>query len=326
MRITNYMMKDLVLSNINKNLIKLKKIEEQRAYGKEINKPSDNPSKIIKVLELGSEIKNIEVYNKNIDDVIAHIETSDLALESVSNALSRINELLVSTGNGIYGEDERLAIKQEVDQLIGEIGQFLNSSIEDKFVFSGSEAYRRPIGIDPNDNSKLFIVDENNNEIDSSHADYPNIINKLSQSLQSNVSTGINIEYTINAPEIIEFTTSTGKNIKMFELLKNISDALASNDAVSINKLKTEYFDDINTMMKNTINLRSKAGSIQNRIEHMKSVNEEKLFSMNELLSYNQDINIAEKLIEYNEIQNVYLSTLQTGARLIQNSILEYLR
>jgi len=53
--------------------------------------------------------------------------------------------------------------------------------------------------------------------------------------------------------------------------------------------------------------------------------NEDSNFNMTEILSKNEDIDITEKTMEFAVMQTVYMASLQTSAKVIQPSLLDYL-
>ena len=48
--------------------------------------------------------------------------------------------------------------------------------------------------------------------------------------------------------------------------------------------------------------------------------------SVKELLSYNEDVDMAEVFMHINTAENVYVSSLMTGAKIIQPTLVEFLR
>ncbi|WDU83946.1 hypothetical protein [Caloramator sp. Dgby_cultured_2] len=47
---------------------------------------------------------------------------------------------------------------------------------------------------------------------------------------------------------------------------------------------------------------------------------------MTELLSKTYDVDIAKKVMEYKVMESVYTASLQTGAKILQPSLLDFLR
>lgn len=113
MRVTNQMMSTTYLKDLNKNLNNLNTLNKQLTTGKEISKPSDNPFKTARIMQMYSDISANKQYNENIKDTINWLDTTDVALEQIGNSAQRIRELMVSAGNASYGSDEKMLLKKK---------------------------------------------------------------------------------------------------------------------------------------------------------------------------------------------------------------------
>ena len=103
MRVTNQMMSTSYLKDLNRNLNNLNTLQTQLTTGKEINKASDNPFKTARIMQMYSDISANKQYNENIKDTISWLDTTDTALNQLGSTSQRIRELMVSSGNAIYG-------------------------------------------------------------------------------------------------------------------------------------------------------------------------------------------------------------------------------
>ena len=56
-----------------------------------------------------------------------------------------------------------------------------------------------------------------------------------------------------------------------------------------------------------------------------KERNEDENFTLKELLSSNEDIDITEKYMEYSTAQTVYMSALQVSSKILLNTLIDYL-
>ena len=107
MRITNKMLSNNFLRDMRTNLTNLNTIQGQMTSGKQIRKPSDDPSKASRIMQMYSDIDANKQYNNNIKNSINWLDTTDTALGQVGDVVGRIQELLVSAGNGGYGDDAK---------------------------------------------------------------------------------------------------------------------------------------------------------------------------------------------------------------------------
>ncbi len=149
MRVTNRMLANNYLRNMNKNLTNMQTLNRQLSTGKEISRPSDNPYKTARSMQLNTDISTNKQYNENIKDTINWLDSTDQALYQATNTMQRIRELLVSSGNAAYGSDERNAIADEMNERVEELAQIMNlyqatntmQRIRELLVSSGNAAY-----------------------------------------------------------------------------------------------------------------------------------------------------------------------------------------
>lgn len=202
MRITNKMMSNSFLADMNVNLNHMKRKQEQLDTGKEFKRPSDSPFKAARSMQIYSEIYANEQYNTNINHTINWLDTTDSALDNLGKSLSRIRELMVSAGNGTYDKDELKAVKDEISEKVNEISQILNTSFDGKYIFGGTHGDKKPT-----------TVDENGELISGTIGD----------NLKVEISSGVVIEYSVNANEFLNFKNQTleDKNKKAVKLDAN---------------------------------------------------------------------------------------------------------
>lgn len=81
----------------------------------------------------------------------------------------------------------------------------------------------------------------------------------------------------------------------------------------------------ITETISNLLKIRSEVGAKQNRMDSAKEKNTDATFNMTEILSKTEDIDITEKTMEYANMQTVYLASLQTSAKVLQPSLIDYL-
>ena len=151
-RITNSMLVKNYMTNTNRNLNNMQILQNQLSSGKEITRPSDNPYKASRAMQLYTEIHANKQYNENIKDVSNWLDITDTALNQINNVLSRIRELMVTSGNGAYGADEKKAIQDEIKELQNQICQIMNTNFDGAYIFGGTKSTSKPVMIDENGN------------------------------------------------------------------------------------------------------------------------------------------------------------------------------
>ena len=353
MRVTNKMLSNNFLRDMNVNLQNMSKLQQQMSSGKEISKPSDDPFKVARVMQLQSDINANKQYNVNIQNATSTLDTTDTVLGQAGDVMKRLNELLISAGNPNYGVDQKKAIKDEVNQKISEFSQILNTNFDGKYLFGGTRSTTKPMdtvemvsATDPTiKNTRLIYYKTDGTEIVTNPAIITNAADAITAATNSNeykqitskinveISQGVTVDYNVCASEIIQFPKSDGtlgdlKTLfsKMINHLDGNDDTGAVPDATATGKLITTDLQGIKDAMNNLLALRADVGAKENRMDSAKANNEDQTYNMTDILSKTEDIDITKKTMEYSIMQTVYMASLQTSAKVIQPSLLDYLR
>ena len=138
MRITNKMMTNNVLHNINNNKNLLSTLENQYSTGKKIQKPSDDPIIAVRALKLRTNLSEITQYTeKNIPDALSWMDTTESSLDVVNEILRQMNTYCNQGANDTLTAEDRNSIVENLEQLKQHIYQEGNSNYAGRYVFSG---------------------------------------------------------------------------------------------------------------------------------------------------------------------------------------------
>jgi flagellin len=94
---------------------------EKLSSGMRINRAGDDASGLAVSEKLRSQIGGLRRAEKNTQDGISFIQTTEGYLEGTTQTLQRIRELAVQAANGIYSTEDRTMIQVEVSQLVDEV-------------------------------------------------------------------------------------------------------------------------------------------------------------------------------------------------------------
>ena len=335
MRVTNKMLSNSFLTDMRTNLQNMQTLQQQMTSGKEIRKPSDDPSKVARAMQLHTDINANKQFNENIEDTTNWLDTTDTAIGQAGDVLQRVRELMIQAGNAAYGDSERQSIKDEINQRIDQFAQVLNTSFDGKYIFGGTRGTTKPLATKEVDSKIPEIVGKNNQIVyysgdpsnieltDTTSADYKQITSKM----VVEISPGVTMDYSVSAKDILEFTNSssgTVTNIKISDIFTNIVDHL--DNKADVSKLNNEDLSDITAAIDNMLKIRSEVGAKQNRMDSAQQKNTDSNFNMTDILSKTEDIDITEKTMEFANMQTVYLASLQTSAKVIQPTLMDYMK
>lgn len=324
MRITNASMVRSHLYDTQNNLTNMSKINQQISTSKVINTVSDDPHKAIKIMNINNEIKYTEKYNYNIDESVGWMNTTDGALDNVGNLLGEIKETILKVGNGTYSQNEMKSLNEDMNEKIKQLADTLNSTHGGKYLFGGSSVDDAPITVieNPDGTVKLeFSKDKNGQTI-------PN-----TDDLKADISSGINIDYNISVGEILNIKDGNGNTVNLLDEINNLStlmNDIANGDEQTAANAKETLLNDtkgkIDTLFDHVVNERTSLGVRVSTAEKIKELNDEDILNIQDVLSKTQDTDVVEKFIELKSAEMIYQASIQVGAKLIQPTILDYIR
>lgn len=143
-RITNTMMANTLMRNMNNNMKNLSELQNQIATGRKINKPSDDPGGLVRSLRLRSDISANEQYLANISDSLSYMDTTESAMNNLTSVINRVRELTVQAANGTNDDSALQSIAEELGQLKEQLRTVSNSTYGSKYVFAGSNVTEAP--------------------------------------------------------------------------------------------------------------------------------------------------------------------------------------
>jgi len=137
MRVTNGMMVNNLMRNLNRNLGRMEKTQQKLASGKKFVNPSDDPIGVSRSLRLNTEIAAMDQYKRNADDAKSWLSTTEMAVSNINEILKRAKELTIQAVNETNSITERTAIQSEIQELRNQLVQIGNTTYAGSYLFSG---------------------------------------------------------------------------------------------------------------------------------------------------------------------------------------------
>lgn len=101
----------------------LSKDMEKLSSGQRINRAGDDASGLAVSEKLRSQVRGLNQAQRNIENGISFIQTTEGYLAETQDILHRMRELSVQGANGVYTSEDRMQIQVEVSQLVDEINR-----------------------------------------------------------------------------------------------------------------------------------------------------------------------------------------------------------
>ncbi len=162
MRITDNILFNNFLFNINKINERVFINNEKMASGKRLLNLDSDPISLSKVLSLKDINARFDQYIININSANAVLDAEDTALSNADNLLHKAGTLLVDGANTLNNDvASRTAIAENLDAIKEELVDSANTVFQGKYLFSGSKTDTKPIQNIQNEASVISLTKDN---------------------------------------------------------------------------------------------------------------------------------------------------------------------
>ena len=311
-----------MMQNLNRNMFRMDKRQMQVSTGKRIHVPSDDPVAISRSLKIKADLSELEQFKRNVDDTLSFLETTDLAVKNVGEALQRLRDLTVQASNGVLTDEDTKKIAGEVKEIKEQIINLGNTTYSGKYIFSGKKTDQKlfrfqPHATDPALSDYVYNVGLTNNTLD------PDAIDDKIQ-----FEVGVNEKMEINSLgfEIFDLSTATsataGGTPGIISMLNGILADLGTGNSAGLTTAiaNVDYYINVN------LTARADIGAKMNRMELVQNRIADDKINYSKLRSQLEDADMGEVIMQLMNEENVYRASLSVGARVIQPTLLDFLR
>lgn len=138
MRITNTMMRNNSLLNMQKNKFAYNKYLEQYNTQKKISRPSDDPTIAVRALKYRTTLVEISQYRNNIKDATAWMDATETYLKNVNGRMEEMITYCTQAATGTYSAEDRKNITTQLKQYAQYIyEQNANADYAGRYLFTG---------------------------------------------------------------------------------------------------------------------------------------------------------------------------------------------
>ncbi len=152
MRITNSMMVDSLLTNLNAGLSRLNNYNLQLSSNKRMNRLSDDPIGVLTSMNARQKLQRIHQYQENLSTAKSWVDQTDTMLDDMNSVITNIMEKVTKSASGTNNSTDKQNLATEINQLKEELMQMANASIGDKYLFAGYNSTTAPFTKDANGN------------------------------------------------------------------------------------------------------------------------------------------------------------------------------
>lgn len=292
MRVTQSMLTNNMLSNLSSSYEKMSKLQERVSSQKKFSKPSDNPVAAMMGMGYRTNLNQIGQYQSNIAEATNWIDSTDDAITESVSAMQRIRELTVQGSNGTYEGEQLKTITEEIKQLKEHLITLGDTQIGGKYIFNGQDTNVRPSSVKDANGNTVYGTGDINLEVFS----------------------GISLKINTDGSKIFGDALAAGGSIdQTIEALENGGDV-------------TGTLEGLDATINTFLGMQAQVGARQNRIELMTDRLKQQEVFATEILSKNEDVDIEKAIMDLTTQESVHSAALSIGAKIMQPSLLDFLR
>ena len=300
-RVTSQIMVQRALANLRYQSNRIVDLQTQLSSGLRVNAPSDDPIDARRAINARATIAKNEQYIQNIASAGPRLEETVTSLQTLTENILRARELTLRGANGTNDQNALDILAEEVNQLIEGVVNTANHQTGNAYIFGGTRTTQAPYDVTRNVNGDIAAVAYVGNGEDIS------------------VTIGDGVDVVTNEPGANVFQS----NQDLFQTLIDIRDNLLAGDQSS---LQTTRLSELKTIRQQLGQGIARVGAVQNRFTSSEAELEDFKIQLQQLLSDSIDADFADVVLHLNAQSNAFQAALNAASRVIQPSLLDFIR
>lgn len=310
MRVTQTMLANNTLRHMTNSYQRLGTLQDQLATGKKINRASQDPVVAMNGMRYRTQVTEVEQFKRNLSETYNWMDTADASLNEVTLTLQRMRELTVQAANDTYEASQRENIRKEITQLREHLVSLANTKANNKFIFNGTDTLNAPV-----DGAAIKAAFDEA----SATGNIPPLANAVSTNSQNvNFELLKGVKVSVNTNPMNIFTEQLFSDIIALE--KTLNNPTSASDNI------TAFIDRIGGHIENVVNERAELGARVNRVEMIENRVMDQEVIARRIMSNNEDADMERVIIDLMTQENIHRAALASGARIIQPSLIDFLR
>ncbi len=287
------------------------RLQTQAATGQRLQWAEDDPVAMQRALDLQAAGRSNEQYAKNIQFLGERSSVLLAGVRGLNTVLDRAGEIAI-LADDTRSPDELRAYASEVDQLIRQAVERGNTRHRGDYIFGGTATNDAPFAIVENAEGRVSDV------VFRGNADAPELEIAPGSPIRMQIP-GANGSGT-GAPGL--FADQRG-GIDTFAHLISLRDHLLAGDTQAIAEVDRPALvaDEDHVLFQ-----LADSGALQARLETAGTAARNRSTQLTQAFSQETSVDLAETLVQLTATQTAYRAALQSGANLLDVSLMDYLR
>ncbi len=311
MRIPTSSFPNSLVSQLQQLSERQNRLQNQAATGQRVQVPSDDPAAMRRVMDLQAESTALTQYQRNTVGAQEVAQATFTAIKGFKTTSDRANEIATLAGGVNSSADLKTYVK-EVNELIKQGLANANTQHQGSYLFGGTKSDQAPFTATTDSEGNVLTVTYQGN----------------STVAETEVMQGVSVSARVpganttgSGPKGLLTDSRTGADF--FNHLLSLRDHLANGDKTAV--LSTDA-PQLRADEDNLINHLGSNGAVQARIETASSLSAARSLSLEKLVSREADADLTQTIVRLNETQTAYQAALQSGGKILNQSLLDYIQ
>lgn len=317
MRVTGEMQLQSILRNTQRTLASMAKLQDQVASGVRLQRPSDGPAELQRVLKNRYDDARLTTHLTTIRDATVALDASTTALTDAKNVLTRAKEIALEAANTATSDptaDEALA--QEIEGALSSLLRIANRKLPDgQSLFAGTANLTTPFVVTATDSAGRPTQVEYRGAGDSS---------------QTLISPGETLD-TLIPGDVFRLPESGGTSDAedAFQILMNLRDDIRNTRGLSTtdrNAALAQHLDELDRMTTGVLDALGTQGVQSELLSQWKDRVSDLQLSLQKQNEELESVDVAAVITELTQYQNLYEVSLSLIQQVNSLSLSEFLR
>lgn len=279
---------------------RLERAHRQIATGRRVNSASDDPDHVSTLLTTRAELSRTAQVENNLGRVKTEVDAGEVVLAATSKLLERASTLAAQGVSSTVTPETRRQLAGEVDAVLRQVVSLSATTVEDRYIFSGTNDTVVPYSIDPAPPNAI-----------SSYGGSGTTKRALDH-LGGTFSTGSTAEEIFDNPAV-------GKSV--FTSLQALRDSLIADDTTAIK----DAFAATKTAGQHVITIHAQYGTAQNRVNSALESGKTAATRLKTQIASIEDADLTSAILELNRATQDQQAAFQSRAKLPRGSLFDYL-
>ncbi|MET0261335.1 MAG: flagellin [Rariglobus sp.] len=298
MRVPTRNTSETVIAQLQKLGTQQAQLQKQVSTNQRVFLPSDDPAAVGRLLGIGDEQSRITQFQRNINVASNLAQSSFAGLKGLNDLATRAGELS-TLGTGVLSNESAAAYASEVNQLLEQAVQLGNTRFGSDYLFAGTALDTEPFSVTRDAAGQITATA------------YAGNLDRA----------------TVGLTETATITprTSGDTNLGIRDFINQLTalrDALNANNPTAVSAAG----NGLETATDTLVGAISENGSVQLRIDVAKTQQTSRAQNLEKLASSEADVDLPSTVVKLSQATTSYEAALASASKIMNLSLLDYLR